>query len=79
MEFHWTRPEYETEGMFTIILYRKSSAAAPPELTDLEKRVVDLMSADHKPSMDELCQMVGRKKSTTYNLLKGLRERGYLR
>ncbi len=73
------KPEYETEGMFTIILYRKSPAAKSPELTDIEKQIVKLMSADTKPTMDELCRTVGRKKSTAYNLLKGLRERGYLR
>ena len=55
LEFHWTKPEYETEGMFTLILYRKSSAVASPELTDLEKRIVEVMSADIKPSIDDLC------------------------
>lgn len=72
-------PEYETEGMFTIILHRKGSEAQVEELSDLEKQVVELMSAAVKPSVEELCEKTGRKKSTIYNLLRGLRSKGYLK
>ena len=71
-------PQYETEGMFNIILYRSQVAADKPKLTDLEKLTIELMSAEVKPTIDELCEKIDRKKSTTYNLLKSLREKGYL-
>lgn len=72
-------PVYETEGMFNITLYRKSSAVSTSELTELEKQVVELMSADVRPTMEELCAKINRKKSTTYNILKSLREKGHLK
>ncbi len=71
-------PQYETEGMFNITLFRTTSSSKMPELSDLEKHVVELMSRDNKPTIDELCEKIDRKKSTTYNLLKSLRDKGYL-
>lgn len=72
-------PEYETEDMFTIILYRQEAGAQANELSDLEKQVIELMSATAKPSVEELCEKTGRKKSTVYNILRSLRDKGYLR
>lgn len=71
-------PKYETDGMFNITLYRPQSSINKSTLSDLEKKVVELMSAETKPSIDELCKKIGRKKSTTYGILKSLRDRGYL-
>jgi len=67
-------PQYETEGMFKITLFRKGHS----ELSDLEKRVIELMSGEVKPTIEELCEKIGRKKSTTYNLLKSLRNKELL-
>ena len=72
-------PEYETEGMFNIILYRQGTKNKTEELSDLEKQVVELMSDNIKPSVEELCERTGRKKSTVYNILRGLRSKGYLK
>lgn len=72
-------PQYETEGMFNITLSRAVASALTPKLSDLEKLVIELMSVDDKPSVDELCEKIGRKKSTTYNILKSIREKGYLK
>jgi ATP-dependent DNA helicase RecG len=72
-------PEYETEGMFNIILYRKGAENKTKELTGLEKQIVELMSAAVKPSVEELCERTGRKKSTVYNILRDLRSKGYLK
>ncbi len=71
-------PEYETEGMFTITLRRKASVVENPGLSELEKQVMDFMSVEIKPSIDELCEKTGKKKSTIYNTLKSLREKGYI-
>lgn len=72
-------PQYETEGMFNITLYRASALTVEPKLSDLEKQVIELMSGENKPTVDELCEKIGRKKSTTYNLLRSLRKKGYLK
>ncbi len=72
-------PQYETEGMFNIILYRKGHSAKTDELSDLEKQVINLMSEDESPSVEELCKKTGKKKSTIYNVLKFLRTNGYLK
>ena len=72
-------PQYETEGMFNITLSRVAASTSAPELSDLEKLVIELMSVDDKPSVDELCEKIGRKKSTKYNILKSLRAKGYLK
>ena len=72
-------PQYETEGMFNIILIRKGYSDNHPELSDLEQQVIELMSMDAKPTIDELCEKIGRKKSTIYNLLKSLRDKGLLK
>ena len=71
-------PEYETEGMFTITLRRKASVVENTGLSELEKKVMDFMSVEIKPSIDELCEKTGKKKSTIYNTLKSLREKGYI-
>ena len=71
-------PQYETEGMFNIVLFRKDSMQNTLQITELERQIIKLMSADNKPTIDELCEKIGRKKSTTYNLLKSLREKGLL-
>ncbi len=71
-------PEYETDGMFNIILYRKENNAKNQNLTDTEKKILKLISQMGKPRIEELCKKIGRKKSTIYNLLKTLRARGYL-
>ena len=71
-------PEYETEGMFTVTLRRKASVVENPGLSELEKQVKDFMSVETKPSIDELCEKTGKKKSTIYNTLKSLREKGYI-
>ena len=47
-------------------------------ITDLEKQVIELMSGEVKPTIDDLCEKIDRKKSTTYNLLKSLRDKGLL-
>ena len=73
-----SEPQYETEGMFNITLLRKVHSASNPELSDLEKIVIELMSMEVKPTINELCEKIGRKKSTTYNLLKSLRDKGLL-
>ncbi len=70
------RPEYETEGMFCVTFYRENFSAKVSGFTGLERKVAELMSADVKPTIAELCEMTGRKKSTIYNTLKSLRERG---
>ena len=72
-------PQYETEGMFTIVLYRKSNADIVSELSFFERQVNELVSAGGKPSVEELCEKTGKKKSTIYNTLKGLRNKGYLK
>ena len=72
-------PQYETEGMFTIVLYRKSTADMVSDLSFFERQVNELMSAGGKPSVEELCEKTGKKKSTIYNTLKGLRNKGYLK
>lgn len=72
-------PEYETEGMFTVILYRRSTENPEVELSVLEKQVVELMSSTTTPSIEELCKNTGRKKSTVYNTLRSLRNKGYLK
>lgn len=72
-------PQYETEGMFNITLYRASALTVEPKLSGLEKQVIELMSGENKPTVDELCEKIGRKKSTTYNLLRSLRKKGYLK
>ena len=71
-------PEYETEGMFTVTLRRKASVVENPGLSELEKQVMDFISVEIKPSIDELCEKTGKKKSTIYNTLKSLREKGYI-
>ena len=71
-------PKYETDGMFNITLLRKGYTANNLELSDLEKQVMDLMLGEIKPTIDELCEKIGRKKSTTYKLLKSLRAKGLL-
>ena len=73
-----SEPQYETEGMFNIILLRKGHTASNPEISDLEKQVIELMSMKVKPTVGELCKKLGRKKSTIYNLLKSLRDKGLL-
>ncbi|MGM9694126.1 MAG: helix-turn-helix domain-containing protein [Alloprevotella sp.] len=40
---------------------------------------MELMSEEVKPTIDELCKKINRKKSTTYNLLKSLRDKGFLK
>ena len=72
-------PQYETEGMFTIVLYRKSTSDMVSDLSFFERQVNELMSAGGKPSVEELCEKTGKKKSTIYNTLKGLRNKGYLK
>ena len=72
-------PEYDTEGMFNITLRRAPSPTQKAELSDLENQVIRLMSSASKPSIDELCEKIGRKKSTTYRILKSLRDKGYLK
>ncbi len=72
-------PVYETEGIFTVILYRECSVGDAPGISDLEKKVALLMSADVKPTVEELCEKTGRGKSTVYNALRTLRGKGYLR
>ena len=47
-------------------------------LAELEKKVMDFMSVEIKPSIDELCEKTGKRKSTIYNTLKSLREKGYI-
>ena len=71
-------PKYETEGMFNITLIRKGHYASNLELSDLEKQVIELMSGEDRPTIEVLCEKIGRKKSTTYNLLKSLRNKGFL-
>lgn len=71
-------PKYETEGMFTIICYRRKSLEKAQTLSDLESKIIALASKDPKPSVEELCEKTGRKKSTIYNILKDLRSKGYL-
>lgn len=72
-------PQYETEGMFNITLRRVQSSANESKITDLERQVIGLMSAEVKPTIDELCEKISRKKSTTYKLLKSLKDKGYLK
>jgi ATP-dependent DNA helicase RecG len=72
-------PQYETEGMFTIVLYRRNNADMVSELSFFERQVNELVSAGGKPSVEELCEKTGKKKSTIYNTLKGLRNKGYLK
>ena len=72
-------PQYETEGMFTVVLYRRNNADMVSELSFFERQVNELMSAGGKPSVEELCEKTGKKKSTIYNTLKGLRNKGYLK
>jgi ATP-dependent DNA helicase RecG len=72
-------PEYETEGMFTVILYRRATKNPEVELSVLEKQVAELMSSTPTPSIEELCKNTGRKKSTIYNTLRSLRNKGYLK
>lgn len=71
-------PEYETEGIFTIILYRKKKEPAFQILSDIERQVVEIMTDGHAPSIDELCSKTNRKKSTIYNALKSLKLKGYI-
>lgn len=71
-------PQYETEGLFNITLFRKGAATHDGGLTDLEKQVLELMSSDVKPTIDELCNKIGRKKSTMYNILKSIKSKGFL-
>ena len=71
-------PEYETTGMFTIILRRKGYVNNSANLSDIEKQIVELMSADKKPTIEELCAKVNRKKSTIYRLLKSLKDSGHI-
>jgi ATP-dependent DNA helicase RecG len=73
------KPEYETEGMFTVILYRRATENPEVELSVLEKQVAELMSSTPTPSIEELCKNTGRKKSTIYNTLRSLRNKGYLK
>ena len=72
-----SEPQYETEGMFNITLFRKGVAASDNGLSDLEKQVLELMSSDIKPTIDELCKNIERKKSTIYNIVKSLKSKGY--
>ena len=72
-----SEPQYETEGMFNITLFRKGASASDNGLSDLEKQVLELMSSDIKPTIDELCKKIERKKSTIYNILKSLKGKGY--
>ena len=44
----------------------------------LERQVIELMSGEDRPTIDVLCEKIGRKKSTIYNLLKSLRSKGLL-
>lgn len=76
MEAGLPDPEYETEGMFCVTFYRRSGAIKAIGLTGLEKQVADLMSAEVKPTIAELCEKTDRKKSTIYNTLKSLKKRG---
>ena len=71
-------PQYETEGMFNITLFRKGASTGDDRLSDLEKQVLGYMTADTRPTIDELCTKIDRKKSTTYNVLKSLKSKGYL-
>ena len=71
----------QTEGMFNIILRRKGAKSVKTEnseLTELEKQVLKLMTADEKPTVEELCEKLNRKKSSIYNALKSLRSKGLL-
>lgn len=72
------KPEYETTGMFTIVLRRKGNAEVAGGLSEVESQIVELMSAEVKPTIEELCAKINRKKSTVYRLLKALREKGYI-
>jgi len=70
-------PQYETEGMFNITLFRKAASASDNGLSDLEKQVLELMSSGIKPTVDELCDKLERRKSTIYKILKSLKDKGY--
>lgn len=71
------KPTYDIEGMFNITLRRKPTTTPTiSDLTDLGKSVLDLMGNERKPTVDELCKRVGRKKSTIYKVLKNLRDKG---
>jgi len=72
-----SEPQYETEGMFNITLFRKGASGSDNGLSDLEKLVLELMSSDIKPTIEQLCKKLERKKSTIYNILKSLKVKGY--
>jgi ATP-dependent DNA helicase RecG len=72
-------PQYETEGMFNIVLYRKQSPNLSVQgLSEVEQQVVRLMSGKVKIPLEELCVAINRKKSTTYKILRGLKAKGFL-
>jgi predicted HTH transcriptional regulator len=72
-------PQYETEGMFNIVLYRKQSPNLSVQgLSEVEQQVVRLMSGKVKIPLEELCAAINRKKSTTYKILRGLKAKGFL-
>lgn len=74
---HTEQPSAETSDQ---------SAAGPADqitthtrhLTDLEALVAKLMSTETRPTIEELCEKANRKKSTIYNTLKSLREKGII-
>lgn len=71
-------PMFETDGMFNIILYRKRKNNVDVDLTDLEKKILDITNANAEISIEELCVSTNRKKSTIYSVLKSLKSKGYL-
>jgi ATP-dependent DNA helicase RecG len=72
-------PKYETEGMFNITLYRKKQPSDNTQkLSDIEAQVLNLMISGNKPTIEEICTKINRKKSSVYKILKSLKEKGYL-
>jgi predicted transcriptional regulator len=65
--------------MFNITLYRKKQPSDNTQkLSDIEAQVLNLMISGNKPTIEEICTKINRKKSSVYKILKSLKEKGYL-
>ncbi len=56
-------PMFETDGMFNVVLYRKRKDNVDINLTELEKKLLDITNKNPKISVEELCVSINRRKS----------------
>jgi len=70
-------PQFITQDMFSVTFYRHSDVDVA-HLTDLEQKVLDAVTSTPKPTINEICNRVGRQKTTVYRTINALRTKGAL-